>query len=180
MLIKKTLENSNSDFVDGIHLLNSTSTSLPFQNESFDRVLALESAHHMKNFRNFVEESKRILKKDGILALTIPVVNKKTVPIVDLGILSMTWTSAHYSTDYIKSSLDDCDFSIVEMQKIGSLVYEPLVNYYIKNRKILKNRILSKYPSYIEKILFKSLLKMKQVSEANVIDYLLIKCKRKS
>ncbi|MFQ6025710.1 MAG: class I SAM-dependent methyltransferase [Nitrosopumilaceae archaeon] len=175
-IIRKTLRKSNGDFVDGMNLLNATSTSLPFMDESVDRVLALESAHHLKPLDNFISESKRILKKEGILALAIPVVNEKKIPIVKLGLLSMTWSSEHYSIDYIKSSLTDCGFRILKIQKIGSMVYEPLANYYIENRNSLKNKILSKYPSYVEKILFKSLNKMKQVSERNVIDYLLIKC----
>lgn len=178
-IIKKTLGSSNGNSIDGMYLLNATSTSLPFTNESVDRVLALESAHHVKPFENFILESKRILKKEGILALAIPVVNKRIAPIVKLGILSMTWSSEHYSIDYIKSSLMGCGFNILEIQKIGSMVYEPLADYYIENRRSLKNKILSKYPFYVEKILFRSLLKMKQVSETNVIDYLLIKCKKK-
>ena len=48
------------------------------------------------------------------------------MPIAKLGILSMTWSSEQYSMDYVKSSITDCGFSILEMQKIGSMVYEPL------------------------------------------------------
>ena len=36
--------------------------------------------------------------------------------------------------------------------------------------------ILKQYPSYVENILFKSLLKMKRASHEKLIDYLLIKC----
>ena len=111
------------------------------------------------------------------MALALPVVTKKTIPLVKLGILSLTWSSEHYSIDHIKTSLADCGFRIIEIQKIGNMVYEPLANYYVENRNQIKNRILSKYPSYIEKILFKSMLKMKQTSQKNIIDYLLIKCK---
>ena len=44
-------------------------------------------------------------------------------------------------------------------------------------RKSKKKNILTKYPGYVEKILFNSIKKMKQVSEDNVIDYALIKCR---
>ncbi len=168
--------NESENSIDGINLLNSTSTSLPFPNESVDRILALESLQHVKHLENFISESKRILKKHGILAIAIPIVTKKITPIVDLGILSMTWYSEHYTTDYIKLLLIDNGFKILELQNIGSMVYGPLTNYYIRNRDDVKNKILSKYPSYVEKILFKSLQKMKQLSEKNVIDYVLIKC----
>jgi len=166
-----------SDSIDDIFLLNGTGTALPFANESFDRVLALESAQHMKSFENFISESKRVLKKDGFLALTIPIMNKKVSPLVRLGILSMTWSSEHYTLDYIKSSLIKNGFEIIKIEKIGPMVYEPLANYYKENRDSLKKKILAKYPSYVEKILYKSLQKMKQVSENNVIDYILMKCK---
>ena len=174
-IIKKTLGNS-TDSLNGIHLLNATSTLLPFTDESIDRILVLESSQHFKPLKNFILESKRILNKQGILALAIPVVNKKINSITKLGILSMTWPSEHYSVDFIKSTLMDCGFTILQMQKIGTMVYEPLVNYYLANRDFIKKKILTKYPSYIEKILFKSLLKMRQASETGVIDYLLIKC----
>jgi len=75
-----------------------------------------------------------------------------------------------------KSLLIQNGFKILELQNIGSMVYGPLTNYYIRNRDDVKNKILSKYPSYVEKILFKSLQKMKQLSEKNIIDYVLIKC----
>ncbi|KAG2478994.1 MAG: Type 11 methyltransferase [Nitrosopumilales archaeon] len=174
-IIKKTLGNTNHDSLNGIYLLNATSNSLPFVNESFDRILVLESAQHIKPFDIFIAESNRILKNDGILVLAVPVVNERIAAKVKLGILAMTWPSEHYTIDFIKSVITDCGLKILEIQKIGSNVYEPLVNYYIANRNSLKKRILSKYPSYVEKILFKSLLKMKQVSETNVIDYILIK-----
>jgi len=60
---------------------------------------------------------------------------------------------------------------------VGSNVYEPLSDYYSKNRESLKVKILEIYPSYVEKILFKSLQKMKQISEKKIIDYVLLKCR---
>lgn len=162
---------------DEIYLLNSTSTCLPFPDESFDRVLALESVHHVKHLKQFILESKRILTKHGILTLAIPIVTRKISPLLDLGLLSMTWSSEHYTSDYLKSLLTDNGFDIIEEKNIGTKVYQPLANYYSKNRNVIKNKILSKYPSYVEKILFKSLQKMKQVSEKNIIDYVLLKAK---
>src|SRR5690349_24334608 len=93
-----------------------------------------------------------------------------------LGILSLTWASEHYSLDYVKSAIINEGFHISEIQSIGPYVYDPLSDYYIKNRKHLRERVLKKYPSYLENILCKSLLKMKQVSQKGVIDYVLIKC----
>ncbi len=166
--IKEKIPNST------IHEINSTSTMLPFSTNSMERVIALESAQHFKPFSNFVFESHRVLKKDGILTFAIPVA-KKNSSMKNLGILALTWSSEHYAQDFIISETTK-KFRLIEKIEIGSDVFEPLTDYYIKNRKRLKNKILTRYPSYVENILFKSLLKMKKVSHEKLIDYLLIKC----
>ena len=156
-----------------IHEINSTSTMLPFSTNSVERIIALESAQHFKPFSNFISESHRVLKKDGIFTFAIPVV-KKNLSIKNLGILALTWSSEHYTQDFVISRTAR-KFKLVEKTEIGSDVFESLTNYYIKNRNILKNKILTQYPSYVENMLFKSLLKMKKASQEKLIDYLLIK-----
>ena len=167
-IIKEKIPNST------IHEINSTSTMLPFSTNSVERIIALESAQHFKPFSNFISESHRVLKKDGIFTFAIPVV-KKNSSIKNLGILALTWSSEHYTQDFVISKTTR-KFKLIEKTEIGSDVFESLTNYYIKNRNMLKNKILTQYPSYIENILFKSLLKMKKASREELIDYLLIKC----
>ena len=157
-----------------INEINSTSTMLPFSTNSVERIIALESAQHFKPFSNFISESHRVLKKDGIFTFAIPVV-KKNSSIKNLGILALTWSSEHYTQDFVISKTTR-KFKLIEKTEIGSDVFESLTNYYIKNRNMLKNKILTQYPSYVENILFKSLLKMKKASREELIDYLLIKC----
>ena len=60
--------------------------------------------------------------------------------------------------------------------EVGQDVYDPLVDYYVKNRRNIQKMLLKQYPSYVENILYKSLLKMKKASREKLIDYLLIKC----
>ena len=161
------------------NLINSTATALPFVDDSFDRVLAFESAQHFKPLENFISESYRLLKNNGILSLAIPVMTQKTtLPIMKLGLLSMTWSSEHYDSDFIINSLDQQGFDVIESKVIGSQVYEPLADYYENNRESIKRRILEKYPSYVEKILNKSIKKMRQVSQKKIIDYMLISCQK--
>ena len=147
---------------------------LPFSTNSVERIIALESAQHFKPFSNFISESHRVLEKDGIFTFAIPVV-KKNLSIKNLGILALTWSSEHYTQDFVISRTTR-KFKLVEKTEIGSDVFESLTNYYIKNRSMLRNKILAQYPSYVENILFKSLLKMKKASHEKLIDYLLIKC----
>ena len=69
-------------------------------------------------------------------------------------------------------------FKIIEILNIGQLVYTPLAEYYIKNRRILLKRITSEYGSLLEYILFKSLVKMDKLSKAKIIDYVIIKLRK--
>ncbi len=159
-----------------IEFINSTSTKLPFADNSVDRVLALESSQHFKPLDSFISESKRIMKKSGILALALPVTLAHT-SIRKMGILKFTWSSEHYTIDFIKKLVVSSGFTITDEKLIGDQVYVPLSDYYVKNRDSLKKSIKQKYPGFVEKILFKSMLKMKKASEEKMIDYLVLKCK---
>jgi SAM-dependent methyltransferase len=158
-----------------IEFLNSTSTKLPFCDNSVDRVLALESAQHFKPLLDFIVESKRVLVKSGFLVIAIPITVSDS-SLGKLGLLKFTWSSEHYSLDYLKNLLTSNGFKIIDEMLIGSNVYDPLADYYVENRKTLSNIILEHYPGYMEKILYKSLLKMKKASQEKIIDYVLLKC----
>jgi ubiquinone/menaquinone biosynthesis C-methylase UbiE len=158
-----------------IDFLNSTSTKLPFANNSVDRVLALESAQHFKPLNNFISESKRVLIKSGFLVMAVPITLKNS-SLGKLGLLKFTWSSEHYGLDYLRDLISSNGFKIIDETLIGNNVYDPLADYYVKNRKLLSEKILKQYPGYMEKILYKSLLKMKKASEEKIIDYVLLKC----
>lgn len=163
--------------IHGVNFLNSTAVKIPISDESCDRVIALESAQHFKPIKNFMSEAKRILKKGGIVVLAIPVLSRpSTMSILKIGILKFTWSSEHYDLGTIRKTIQDAGLKIVEIKLIGSNVYIPLAEYYIQNRKSLRQEILKKYPSYVENILFRSMLKMKQAAENHTIEYAIIKC----
>jgi ubiquinone/menaquinone biosynthesis C-methylase UbiE len=159
-----------------IEFVNSTSTKLPFADNSVDRVLALESAQHFRPLPDFIFESKRILAKNGLLVFAIPITTTNS-SIGNLGLLKFTWSSEHYSIDYLKNLILSSGFTICDEKLIGSNVYEPLADYYDENRSVLKKLILKQYPRYVEMILHKSLQKMKKASKEKIIDYALIKCR---
>ena len=173
----KFLKNHEGGHTRSIGLINSTATKLPVADKSVDRVIALESAQHFRPFSDFVLESKRVLKQGGILALTVPVVTEpaRTLEFFKLGILSFTWSSEHYTPEDLRGVIESHGIKVASSKLIGDKVYPPLAEYYIKNRERLRTKILEAYPSYVEKILFRSLLKMREVSEDSIIDYLLLK-----
>ena len=166
---------SFSNHEKNINFLNSTSTKLPFMDGSVDRVLALESAQHFKPLENFISESKRVLMKSGFLVMAVPITLKNS-SLSRLGLLKFTWSSEHYGLDYLKNLISSNGFKIIDETLIGTNVYDPLADYYVQNRTSLRNKILQHYPAYMEKILYKSLLKMKKASEEKIIDYVLLKC----
>ena len=159
-----------------LEFINSTSTKLPFADNSVDRVLALESSQHFKPLEDFISESKRIMKKSGIFVLALPVICSD-VSIRQLGILKFTWSSEHYDINLVKKLITSKGFTITDERLIGKHVYDPLADYYVNNRKFLKKSIKQKYPDFVEKILYKSILKMKKASEEQIIDYIILKCK---
>ncbi|MCJ8307401.1 MAG: class I SAM-dependent methyltransferase [Nitrosopumilus sp.] len=159
-----------------IEFVNSTSTKLPFVDNSVDRVLALESAQHFKPLSDFIFESKRILTKNGLLVFAIPITTINS-SISKLGLLKFTWSSEHYSINYLKNLLSSSGFTVCDEKLIGTNVYDPLADYYTNNRIRLKKLILKHYPRYVETILYKSLQKMKKASKEKIIDYALIKCR---
>ena len=124
-----------------MEFINSTSTKLPFSDNSVDRVLALESAQHFKPLSNFIFESKRILTKNGLLVFAIPITTTNS-SMGKLGLLKFTWSSEHYSIDYLKNLLLSSSFTICDEKLIGSNVYEPLFDYYDQNRMELKKLII--------------------------------------
>jgi len=178
-LITMSLTNQGTDQeVNNLELTNATATKIPLRDKSVDRIIALESAQHFRPFNEFVSESRRVLKDDGSLIIAIPIVsNKFRIPeILKLGILSFTWSSEHYQYNEIEKMILHNGFHIVDKKFIGSNVYVPLADYYIRNRENLRTRILETYPAFVEKILYKSMLKMKEVSQKGIIDYALLRC----
>ncbi len=107
------------------------------------------------------------MKKSGLLAIAIPI-SLENLSLRKLGLLKFTWSSEHYSLDTVKELVESSGFVISEEKLIGEFVYSPLADYYIENRMTLKKSILEKYPNYVEKILYKSLLSMKKASEKKI------------
>ena len=164
-----------------INSINSTSLALPFANDSVDRVISLESAQHFKPLSLFISESARILRHCGLLVIAMPVtIGSRNFfkTLIKLGILNFTWSSEHYTLDYVKTTIEREKFSIIDSTMIGPQVYEPLAKYYFQNRRVLRDKILTLYPSYAEKILSMSLLKMWNVSRQGIVDYAVIKAKK--
>jgi len=161
-----------------ISQINSSSSEIPFSDESFDRIIALESAQHFVPLEKFFAEARRVLTDDGKLVLAIPVAHDPSM--FKLGILSITWLSKKYTKNHIQGIIKQEGFSLKKEESIGSLVYEPFADYYIQNRQTLKQRLVSTYSASVENMVFKSMKKMKETSQKKIIDYLLLSLEKTS
>jgi SAM-dependent methyltransferase len=173
----------NDSGIHNITHINATSTMLPVRNNSIDRVVAFESAQHFKPLMQFIQESNRVLKHEGLLVMAIPVITDGSdflsLPLfAKLGILSVTWASEHYKLEFVKSIVKANGFEIKDIKFIGSNVYEPLARYYIQNREKLRKIIVTEYPKFLETILYRSILKMKDASNQGIIEYILLKAEK--
>ena len=161
--------------------INSTSISLPFSDRAVERIIALESAQHFKPFDKFIAESYRILQPDGLLIISMPVtilLANTMKRLFKLGILNLTWSSERYESEYVKSTIEQHKFRILEASMIGAQVYAPLALYYVQHRKSLRERIVTRYPPIVEKILYNSLVKMMNISKEGLIEYIVIKARK--
>lgn len=185
----------HSEHLEKLSFVSATSRLLPFADNSVDRIIALESAQHFRPLSEFFSESNRVLEKNGIFVIAIPVVThnqKCALPwnsmfsevitlmssFFKLGVISFTWMSEHFDLNYVMSQIVKAGFQTKEIQLIGSHVYEPLSSYYIQNRDRLRKAILKEYPLYLEKILYNSILKMNELSKKGVIDYAIIRANK--
>jgi ubiquinone/menaquinone biosynthesis C-methylase UbiE len=193
--IAKTITNA----IEIMPLVNATARILPFRDKCMDRIIALESAQHFKPLVQFIQESRRILEYDGLLIIAIPVMKLSKydslltptiLEFMKLGILSFLWASEHYELKNIESMINKVGFDIIDIHRIGSHVYEPLANYYMQNRSVIKNILLKDKSSSLlstyflnfsydlfERIVYKSALKMKEAYREGIIDYVLIKAR---
>ena len=199
LLSSSFFANTITNVTEIMPLVNATAKILPFRDKCMDRIIALESAQHFKPLVQFIQESRRILEYNGLLVIAIPVMNLSKynslltptmLEFMKLGILSFLWASEHYELKNIESMINKVGFDIIDIHCIGSHVYEPLANYYMQNRSLIKNVLLKDESSSLlstyflnfsydlfEKIVYKSALKMKVAYQEGIIDYVLIKAR---
>jgi len=194
---------SNSSYAssDRISLINASSAMLPFRNDKLDMIVAFESAQHFQSIDNFLEASRSILKPGGLIVLAIPVIDLKPFKgrenqnisavtklkiMKKLGILYFSWASKHYDVDTVYRTVISHGYKVEEFQHIGHQVYEPLSEYYIRNRKNIRNRLIQSFAArkqriffeFIEYLVYRSALKMNDLSKNGILDYVLIRAKK--
>lgn len=57
---------------DGLNYIQHTVESLPYEDNTFDLVVSLETIEHVDDVDSFLKEIKRVLKPDGVVVLSCP------------------------------------------------------------------------------------------------------------
>lgn len=98
--------------------------TFPFNNNEFDSIVTNQVFEHVFNPDNFLSEINRVLKKDGLLLMTVPFVWDEHEQPFDF---------ARYSSFGIKSLLERNGFIIIKQKKISPdfSVIVQLINAYI-------------------------------------------------
>lgn len=118
-------------------------TSMPFSADSFDRVLALESAMHFDTKLNFMKESYRVLKPGGAIAIADIVLHDSPLNFYWKYALKYLERVGHCPEGNIgplkdyASHLERVGFKDIQIEDISKRVFTGLFSY-LKQRNIKK------------------------------------------
>jgi len=109
-----------------VELLQADVTSLPFKNNSFDRIIAAEILEHVKDDQRAISEIYRVLRPGGLVMITVPnkdypflwdPLNWVLEKIFNWHIPSNIWWLAGIWADHVR--LYDRDDLITKFKKVG-------------------------------------------------------------
>jgi len=122
---------------DVVQLQYGNATDLQFENESFDLVVAVESAFHFYTREKFFEETIKVLRPGGRLAMAdiIPIVElenmtwyNRILELMRLSLWCIPLENSYVEKEYI-AKMKKAGFSRVEITDISEHVFEPLRDF---------------------------------------------------
>lgn len=132
---------------DRIELLEGSATEMPFEENSFDRVLALESAFHFHTREKFFAEALRVLRPGGRIVLADMVRMPPSGGRLRRFNQWSTWRFYSMKYDVPKANADDVasyaqkleasGFTNVRVQSIREHVFGPLHRYMAREPRFL-------------------------------------------
>jgi|SRR3989344_2094358 len=124
--------------------------SLPFSKNSFDEIICSDVLEHIKNDKKAISELARVLKKDGILLITVPYKSKsnmKSYKQFNHERAGYTWGDFESISEKLRLKITTCEgYSYPTADKISNFSYKFI------NKKIILGIIF--YPLYLAALLF--------------------------
>lgn len=118
-----------------IEFKQASATALPFENQRFDKIIALESAFHFNTREDFFKEAWRVLKPGGrlVLADSLPYKTPKSpFEWFQTWLFSGLWQvplANSYDPDTCRQKLQSIGFEAVEIEDISAEVWLPFKRY---------------------------------------------------
>lgn len=174
--IQKAKKRLKKEKIKGVKFITGTSTSLPACDESYEKIICLESAFHYKPRVKFFSESYRVLKKNGEMVIADILVNKEKIGIVSTifmkfykKLLCIPEENLISVDEYIKELIDNG--YIVEEKRITNKTFKPYFDHFFKNINV-PNKLLSWIIYLIGKLTMNNM-------ESFPFDYYIFKCVKK-
>lgn len=171
--IKQAKKRLKREGIKGIKFINGNSTSLPACDESYEKIISLESAFHYEPRINFFNESHRVLKPGGEMVIADILINNEKLGIMATlfknfykKLLSIPEENLINVDEYIKQ-LKDCGY-VVEEKRITKRTFKPYFSYFFKNIEV-PNKILSCIIYLIGKLTIKNM-------DSFPFEYYIFKC----
>jgi erythromycin 3''-O-methyltransferase len=128
----------NEGLEDRLDFRQGSATAMPFAPGTFDRVVALECAHHFYPRSAFLAEAYRVLRPGGVFAATDIVPIDGSTPRTGMRSLPLTWVEMSvddanwYSRDVYADELARLGFTDVRVRSIRDNVFEPWRGHILK------------------------------------------------
>lgn len=157
-----------------IHLKKGDATCIEFPENTFDKVMSLESAFHYDTRETFFRESLRVLKPGGIIAIAdiIPMETSGIWPKFYAYVTRSFWQipSKNWVTasDY-KNQIAKTGFTNIQMTSIREQVFKPFAQY---TQKRLDDEDIKKRFNPLLRIFWK--ISMPYFGKNTVFDYVII------
>jgi len=177
---KKRAEKSG--LLDKIKFTHGTATALPFDKESFDRVLCVEGLIHFNTRNKFFEQAYDCLKEDGVLVVSDYCLNgtlSKKWQQLTVGATCKMWNipQENVSTiEHYKKTLSDIGYKSIEIYPVGKKVIpgyfkEQNSKECLKEIEKIRGFVAGRLGHVIDHAVYRSF-------KFGLIDYILVKARK--